>query len=171
METNVLSQQIVAQIRFDKLPICGFCFVAMAQPTILDESQPIFDQEEHSSEPDAKRQKGPDDERVPETSESSSVEKTTLDIEELPTGIQAKWVRSKKGMIIPFVRNPKTDVIHCGYSRMKMVAYKSPGTNRDHRLILCLTGCEDGCEGPDACKCFCHILQADYDLRNYDTSL
>lgn len=153
--------------------------VAMALPTILD-SHPHSEQDSldffHSyfaeeghldynnsgpdpdpsecAEPDAKRHKGTGSgEGVP------NVEK-----EEPPKESMTKWVMSKRG-ILPFTKNVETNVIHCGYSRMKMVQYVHPSTNKDHRLILCLSGCEGYCKGPGQCNCFCHILQADYDRR------
>lgn len=154
----------------------------MAQPTILDQSQPYSDQEDHA-EPYAKRQRvcpddNSDDKRVPaninvENASGRVPERENLEKEVPPMEFMAMWVKSKQHGIVPFVKSMDSGLIHCGLSRMKMVTYKSqPDSGRDHTLILCLSGCEDGyCGGPDVCKRGCHILQADYDLRNYDNSL
>lgn len=173
------SEPIRGRLCHSSFPLISFAaVVAMAQPTILESPShheqesldffhPYFAEEGHldynpepdpseSAEPDAKRHKGAgSDERFP----SSSAEK-----EELPKEFMTKWVMSKKG-ILPFTKNVDTNVIHCGYCKMKMVQYVHPSTNKDHRIILCLSGCEGYCKGPELRNCFCHILQADYDRR------
>lgn len=81
-----------------------------------------------------------------------------------------KWVKTPTG-ILPFVKNMETDLIHCGYIRMRMLNFpKASGV--DERAIICMSGCESWesqCQGrPNrgaCCECPCHILQEHYDAR------
>ena len=124
-----------------------------------------------SPEPKAKRHKAAESPKSPTSPDYSN--------EEIPTKFSTKWLTTAKGLLA-FVKNEDSGTIHCGWTRMRMLALPATSTGTfgekittwDERAIICMSGCESAdskCQGrPNLggmCECHCHILQEHYDSR------
>ena len=128
----------------------------MAQPTVLDTPRDTQEDGSVAVEQPAKRLK-----------RTCHLADPLLAPEVIPKEFMAKWIATPKG-ILPFVKNMETDLVHCGYTRMKVLHFKSELGAHDYRSVVCMSGCStNACQtvaSPD-CDCVCHILQKDYDSR------
>jgi hypothetical protein len=138
---------------------------AMAEPTVLDSHG---DSQDIAACPGGS-QNGPEDQEglpEPASKRTKKMMNPAFLGEVLPKQFMAKWISTEKG-ILPFVKNLDTDVVHCGFTRMKVLHFKSDSGTDDYRSVVCMSGCAVECqkEGTEECDCVCHLLQKDYDSR------
>lgn len=134
----------------------------MAQPTVPDSPGPADTQEYSVAGDDTQQQ---DAFPAEPASKRLRLDTPTASTEVVPKQFSAKWIATRKG-ILPFVKNLDTGLVHCGFTKMKVIYFKSDMGLDDYTSVVCLSGCID-CprDGITDCECVCHLLQRDYDSR------